>query len=74
VQASGNTGTLQWLLLGVLLASCHETRHLILGKFDLTTTEGRETEVSDLVLGGRSRHFDEGMNLSERWSTKGIEE
>jgi hypothetical protein len=56
VQATRNTGTLQRLLLCVLLPRRHETGHLILGELDLATTESRERDVGDLVLVGGSRH------------------
>lgn len=58
MQAAGNAGTLQWLVVGVLLACLHETRHLVLGELDLATAKGREGEVSDLVLVGGGRHVD----------------
>ena len=48
VQATSNAGALQWLLLGVLLASGHETWHLLLGEVNLSTAKGREVDVRDL--------------------------
>ena len=42
VQTPSDSSTLQWLIGSVLRPGGHETRHLILGQFDLTTTEGRE--------------------------------
>ncbi len=57
VQASSNTSALQWLIVSILLASLHETGHLILSKLNLAATKGRETNVGDLELVGGSRHF-----------------
>lgn len=56
MKATGDTSTLQWLLVGVLLTGGHKTGHLVLSKLDLTATEGREGEVSDLVLVCGGRH------------------
>lgn len=58
VEASGNTSALQRLLCGILLASCHETWHLILGEFNLTATKGREADIGNLELVSWSRHCD----------------
>jgi hypothetical protein len=49
VQATSNAGTLQWLVLGVLLTGGHETGHLLLGEINLTTAKGREVDVGNLV-------------------------
>lgn len=49
VQATGDTGALQWLLLGVLLACLHKTRHLLLGELNLATAKGREVDVGNLA-------------------------
>jgi hypothetical protein len=57
VQTSSNAGALQWLVVSVLPASLHETRHLVLGELNLAATKGREADVSDLELVGGSRHF-----------------
>jgi hypothetical protein len=57
VQATGDAGTLEGLVLGVLLAGSHETGHLVLGELDLAATEGRERDVGDLELVGGGRHF-----------------
>lgn len=56
MQAACNTGTLQRLVLSILLAGLHQTRHLVLGELDLAATEGREADVSDLELVGGGRH------------------
>lgn len=64
VQTSGNAGSLQGLLLGVLAPGSHQTRHLILGEFNLTATEGRETDVGDFELVGWGRHCG-GRNCRE---------
>lgn len=61
VQATSNAGTLQWLVVGVLAAGLHQTRHLVLGELDLAATEGREADVSDLELVGGSRHVGGNM-------------
>ena len=58
MQTSSNTGTLQWLIGIVLLTSCHQTWHLILGEIDLLAAEGSKTEVRDLELGSWCRHGD----------------
>ena len=58
VQATGNTSTLEGLLLGVLCASGHETGHLVLGELNLATTESGQAEVGDLELLGGSTHGD----------------
>jgi hypothetical protein len=50
VQTSSNAGALQGLVVSVLPAGLHETRHLVLSELNLATTEGRKTEVGDLVL------------------------
>jgi hypothetical protein len=49
VQATSNAGTLQRLVLGVLLAGGHETGHLLLGEINLTTAKGREVDVGNLI-------------------------
>lgn len=58
VQATGDAGTLERLVLGILLAGGHETRHLVLGELDLLATKGGKGKVSDLELLGGSRHCD----------------
>lgn len=65
MQAASNAGTLQWLLLSVLAAGGHETRHLVLGELNLAATEGRETDVSDLELVCGGRHCEETGIRSE---------
>jgi hypothetical protein len=50
VQTSSNAGALQGLVVSILPAGLHETRHLVLSELNLATTEGRKTEVGDLVL------------------------
>ena len=39
VKTSSNAGTLQGLVLSILLTCSHETGHLILGKLDLSILE-----------------------------------
>jgi hypothetical protein len=58
VQATGDAGALERLLLGVLLTGGHETGHLVLGELDLATTESGQAEVGDLELLGGSTHVD----------------
>lgn len=58
VQATGDASTLEGLLLSVLCAGGHKTRHLVLGELDLATTESGQAEVSDLELLGGSTHID----------------
>lgn len=48
MQATSNAGSLEGLLLGVLLTRSHETRHLLLGEINLSTAKGREVDVCDL--------------------------
>ena len=50
MKATGDTSALQWLLLVVLLAGGHETRHLMLGELNLAATKGREVDVGNLEL------------------------
>jgi hypothetical protein len=50
VQATSNTGTLQWLFRSVLSTSGHETRHLVLSELDLLAAERREADVGNLEL------------------------
>jgi hypothetical protein len=54
VQATSDAGTLQWLLVGVLLAGLDKTGHLLLGQLDLSSTKGREVDVGNLEGGGKS--------------------
>jgi hypothetical protein len=56
VKTSGNAGALQWLVLSVLAASLHQTRHLVLGELNLAATERRKTDVGNLELVGGGRH------------------
>jgi hypothetical protein len=56
MKTSSDTGTLQWLLLGVFSSCGHETWHLILSKLDFATAESSQADIGDLELGGRSRH------------------
>jgi len=56
VKTSSNAGTLQWLVLSVLAASLHQTRHLVLGELNLAATERRKTDVGNLELVGGGRH------------------
>lgn len=42
VKAPSDTGTGQGLVLSILLADGHETRHLNLSEFDLATAEGSQ--------------------------------
>jgi len=74
VQAAGNAGALQRLVLGVLPACLHETRHLVLGELNLTAAKRREAEVGDLVLVGGGRH--DGMCVDKRirgiWREEGV--
>lgn len=42
MKATGNAGTLQGLVLGVLAADSHETRHLNLGELDLAAAKGSQ--------------------------------
>lgn len=58
VQAASNSGTLERLVSGILLAGSHETRHLVLGELDLLATEGSERQVSDLELLSGGSHGD----------------
>lgn len=51
VETSDNSGTLEDLLLGVLLSKVHESGHLSLGELDLSSTESGEGDVGDLVSG-----------------------
>ena len=48
MQATSNAGTLQRLVLGVLLTGGHETGHLLLGELNLSSAEGREVDVGNL--------------------------
>lgn len=63
VQATGNAGTSERLVSGVLLANGHQTRHLILGQLNLLAAESSEGKVSDLELVGGSRHFVEAVKM-----------
>lgn len=69
MQATGDAGALEGLLLGVLLAGGHKTGHLVLGELDLATTESGQAEVGDLELLGGSRHLDgmEKRGLEMNW-------
>ncbi len=49
MQAAGNAGTLQWLLVGVLLAGLNKTGHLLLGQLNLSSAKGREVDVRNLA-------------------------
>lgn len=76
MQATSDTSTLQWLLLGVLLAGGHETWHLMLSELDLATAEGGQRDVGDLELLGWSAHFEwqvvlERVIEGENWLMKG---
>ena len=51
VKTSDDSGTLEDLLLGVLLTEVHESRHLTLSELDLLAAEGGEGDVSDFVGG-----------------------
>lgn len=55
VQATGDAGALQWLLLRVLLAGLHETGHLLLGQLNLSSAKGREVDVCNLCGAGSAR-------------------
>lgn len=59
MQAASDAGTLQWLVGSVLLASGHETGHLVLSELDLAAAEGGQRDVGDLEFVGGSRHFGE---------------
>lgn len=48
VQATGNAGAREWLLVGVLLAGLDKTGHLLLGQLNLSSTKGREVDVRNL--------------------------
>ena len=54
VQATSDAGTLQGLVLGVLLTGGHETGHLLLGEINLATAKGREVDVGNLKSRGES--------------------
>lgn len=49
VQATSNTGTLERLLLAVLLTEVHQSRHFALGELDFLAAKRGEGDVSDLV-------------------------
>lgn len=49
VEASGNSGSLQWLGWSVLGTHGHESWHLILGKGDFLASELGEGDVGNLV-------------------------
>lgn len=42
MQATGNSGTFERLITGILLPCGHQTRHLILSKLNLATAKSRE--------------------------------
>jgi hypothetical protein len=63
VKTSGNAGALQWLVLSVLAASLHQTRHLVLGELNLAATERRKTDVGNLE---RECEEDEETNVRGR--------
>ena len=48
VKTTSNTGTLEGLVLSVLPAGLHETRHLILGELDLAATESGQRDIGKL--------------------------
>lgn len=56
VQTTGDTGTGERLVGGVLLTGLHETGHLVLGELDLLAAKGSEGKVGDLELVGGSSH------------------
>jgi hypothetical protein len=56
MKASSDTGTLQWLLRGIFTSCGHESGHLILSKLDFAAAESSQADISNLELGGRSRH------------------
>lgn len=58
VETASNASTLERLGGSVLLAGLHETRHLVLGKFNLLAAESGERKVSDFEIVGRCRHSD----------------
>lgn len=62
VQTSSNAGALERLVLGVLAAGLHQTRHLVLSELNLAATERREADVGDLELVCGGRH-DEGCGM-----------
>ncbi len=50
VQAAHDAGALERLLVGVLGTQGHETRHFVLGEFDLFAADAGEIDVGDLVV------------------------
>jgi hypothetical protein len=62
VQATGDAGTLEGLLSGVLFSGGNETGHLMLGELNLAATESGQAEVGNLELLGGSTHVD-GMDM-----------
>ena len=58
VQAASNTGTLEGLVGSILLASGHQSRHLILGQLNLLAAKGGQRQVGNLELLSRGRHCD----------------
>ena len=49
MQAAGDAGALEGLLLAVLLAEVHQPGHLALGELNLLAAERGEGNVGDLV-------------------------
>ena len=48
MQATGDAGSLERLLGGILLTGLHETWHLLLGQLNLSSAKGREVDVCNL--------------------------
>lgn len=65
VKAAGDAGTGEGLIISILLADRHQTRHLVLGQLDLLAAEGGEGQVSDLELGSGGGHFYVGPSQFE---------
>lgn len=74
VKATGNASTLQGLVLGVLAADSHETRHLNLGELDLAAAKGSQRDIGDLeLLSGGSHGDDKGLGSLEK-ELEGVDE
>ena len=56
VKTSCNACSFQRLISSILFPRRHQTRHLILGKGNLSAAEGSERKIRDLELRSRCRH------------------
>jgi len=57
VQTPSNASTLERLILSILFTSRHQSRHFILSKFNLFSTECCKTQIRNLELRCRRSHI-----------------